>query len=58
MSDVKYIAEQKIFVVNGQIIRESDISVEQAEAYKKLASGNWKIINDHSSVEKTRFTIC
>lgn len=43
MKEVKYIAETKSFVIDGTIIKESELSPEKVQELKKLAE-QWTIL--------------
>ena len=50
MSKVKYIAETKSFIIDGKIIKESELPPDKVIELKKLAE-NWQLILGTTKME-------
>ena len=52
MSDIKYIPESKIFMVDGKVIREDELTPNEVKLLKEKAKNATLIIGDNNQTLK------
>lgn len=52
MNNIKYIKESKTFIIDGKIVKESELTPKKIREFKELAA-NWNLILGTEKIQGT-----